>query len=462
MPIGRQVRGKAITMKVDFSGTDATVALNEGGAVTNRVDKVSPTTVIAPNLFFGAYEALAQRLTQAEAGASLHVYVAPQADLPLRIVEAVSDRVQTGRTVLNLRRHTVGIPGPGGELMMQVTADEAGHLVRLTVPVQGLDIVREDVAASSSRMLTHSNPTDEPITVPATGFNLAGTITRPPKPAAKNPAVVLLAGSNVGDRDSVVAGVAIMSQLAGALAEAGYVVVRFDKRGVGQSGGRAESATLSDHANDARVVFKWLADRKDVDEKRIALIGHSEGAAVALVTADREGKVAAVASIAGPGTTGAELILEQQAHQLELAKTPAEEREQKVALQKAIHEAVLTGEGWERIPRQFRAADTPWFQSLLQYDPARVLKGVKQPLLFLQGDLDQQVPAPHAERLGTLARELRKSRSIEVVMVEGVNHLLVPATTGEVTEYGTLADRNVSKDVIAALRTWLDKTLAAR
>lgn len=457
-----QLRGKPVVIKVGFEGGSANVETNDGGTVSNKVDKVSPKTVVTPNLFFGAYEALAQRLLTAPAGASLYVYVAPQADLPIRVVQVESDRVQTGRTVLTLRRSTIAMPGPGGELMMQITSDEAGHLVRLTVPVQGLDIVRDDVAASSSRMLTHSNPTDEPVTMPAEGFNLAGTLTLPKKPAAKNPAVVLLAGSNVGDRDSVVAGVAIMSQLAGALADAGYIVLRFDKRGYGQSGGRAEAATLADFSTDARVALKWLANRKDVDTRRIALVGHSEGAAVALVTAGKDGKVAAVASISGPGTSGADLVLEQQAHQLDLAKVSPEERAQKVELQKAIQNAVVTGTGWDMIPKQFRAADTPWFQSFLQYDPAKALKDVDQPLLILQGELDQQVPASHADKLGALAKKVSRSKAVEVVTVKGVNHLLVPATTGEVTEYGTLADRNVSKDVIKSLTDWLGKTFAGK
>jgi hypothetical protein len=50
---------------------------------------------------------------------------------------------------------------------------------------------------------------------------------------------------------------------------------------------------------------------------------------------------------------------------------------------------------------------------------------------------------------------------VEVVVVRGVNHLLVPAITGEVSEYGTLPDRNVSKDVTTAIGDWLKKTFAA-
>ena len=64
----------------------------------------------------------------------------------------------------------------------------------------------------------------------------------------------------------------------------------------------------------------------------------------------------------------------------------------------------------------------------------------------------------HAERLADLARKDSKSKSVELVIVKGVNHLLTPAETGAVTEYATLTDRNVSMDVSTAVTGWLTKT----
>ena len=45
--------------------------------------------------------------------------------------------------------------------------------------------------------------------------------------------------------------------------------------------------------------------------------------------------------------------------------------------------------------------------------------------------------------------------------MRGVNHLMVPATTGEIGEYATLPDRNVSKEITAAVTRWLTSTFAA-
>jgi hypothetical protein len=47
------------------------------------------------------------------------------------------------------------------------------------------------------------------------------------------------------------------------------------------------------------------------------------------------------------------------------------------------------------------------------------------------------------------------------VKVPAINHLLVPATTGEASEYAELKDKNVSKAVTGAIVTWLNKTLPA-
>src|SRR6185437_14632086 len=126
-------------------------------------------------------------------------------------------------------------------------------------------------------------------------------------------AVVLVGGSGPTDRDEMAFGIPVLGQVANAIADAGFIVVRYDKRGVGQSGGRLEAATLADYADDLRAAVKFLADRKDVDPKRIAVIGHSEGGDVALLAAAKDKKIAAIVLIGTNGVTGAELVLEQQA-----------------------------------------------------------------------------------------------------------------------------------------------------
>ena len=448
------------TVHIAFENGQAKVDSTLQGQAASKVDTVSPHTLVLPNGFFAFHEAVARRLRTITPPAELPAYIAPQVEIALKVRSVIDERVQTGSQIFNVRRYELAFSNPGGDLAFQLTADEDGRLIRVTIPAQNIDVVRDDVAASTSRTQTYSNPGDETVTISGNGFNIAATLTRPKtdRPGGRSPAAILLAGSGIGDRDGVAGGVPVLGQMAGALADAGYLAVRYDKRGYGQSGGRAESATLADFGEDARAVVRYLEKRSDVDPRRILVIGHSEGAWVALLAASREKKIAGVVSIAGPATTGAELVLEQQRHALDQMKISDAERQAKVELQKKIQQAVITGKGWEEIPPELRRqADSAWFQSLLTFDPARVVKDVRQPILIVHGELDRQVPVSHAAKLAELAKS-GKSRSVEAVTVRGVNHLLVPATSGEVSEYASLTDRNVSKDVTKTIADWIART----
>jgi pimeloyl-ACP methyl ester carboxylesterase len=244
--------------------------------------------------------------------------------------------------------------------------------------------------------------------------------------------------------------------------EAGFLVVRYDKRGVGQSGGRAESATILDYVDDARAVVAWLDKRRDVDKRRIAVVGHSEGAWVALAAAARDKRIAALVMLSGPGTTGADVVLEQQAHLFEQMKTPAAERQEKIDLQKRINTAVVKKGPWDGVPEGLRkAADTPWFESYLSFDPARYMKDVRQPVLIVQGELDSQVLPHHADKLARLAQARKRKVGVDIVKVPGVNHLLLPSKTGSMDEYASLSDEKVSTAVSSAVSLWLARTLGA-
>lgn len=477
------VNGGDTLLYTSFAGTTAVTKGVQAGQKIEHTETLPPQAVVLPNVFFGAYEALTRRLAAGASAQELPVFVGFGAQGSLRLLNAAAELVQLGTSTLNVRRYALAYTGPRGATMVHVYADEAGSLLRVSIPAQRVDIMRDDLAAATSRTVVYSNPTDEAVVIPAAGFNLGATLTwpssfatgrvatRPDQPAlagrsaladrpvARLPAVVLLAGAAANERDGLVAGVPILGQLAGALADAGFVAVRYDKRGHGQSGGRAESATLGDHAEDALAAVRWLSNRRDVDRDRIALVGHNEGAWTALLAATRERRITGVAAIAAPSTTGSERVLEQQRHVLERMNVAPAERVAKIELQERINAAVMTGRGWENVPADLRKhADTPWFQSFLSFNPARVIEDVRQPLLFIHGELDDEVPVLHVDRLGDLARKESRSRSVTVVAVRGVNHLLVPAVTGEVGEYGALKDRTVSAEVTNAIRDWLTKT----
>ena len=459
------VRGTLSTLHTTVTGTSASTELSSAvpGEPILRTDTVDGQAILLPNPFIAPFEAVAARLQTADAGSTLFLYQPGQGSFTAIVGASAPERIQTVERVINAKRTEVTFQAasqPPTEV--EVWADERGRLLRLRIPSQALEVSREDMTAVSTRRVAMTRANDEDIRIQANGFSLAGTLSRPEGKQTPLPAVVLVSGSGPTDRDETVAGIAVFGQLAHALADAGFLVVRYDKRGVGQSGGRTESATLGDYAEDVRAAVRMLSERKDVDKRRIALVGHSEGGSLAMIAASKDKRVAAIALVSTIGGTGADLNMYQVTHALERTSRPDAERQSTLDLQRRIQQAVLTGKGWDTIsiPDAIRRqADTPYFQSFLAFDPASVMKNIDQPLLIVQGTLDTQVPPNNADTLEALAKARKGSRGVEVVKVPGVNHLLVPATTGEVDEYARLGNAQVSPAVIAALEAWLRKTL---
>jgi len=450
---------RPMLLATSFGMTTAINEITQNGTTNSKTDQVSARTIVLPNSFFAAYEALAARLAASQPGTDLHAYVAPQGEIVVNVKGMTNEQLNSPAGLIAARRYDVVFQNPGQPLDASVTIDSQSRLVRVEVPTAGLRVIRSELASVAVRPQPVRNPNDSDVIIPAPGFTIAGTMTTPPGAnKLRLPAIVLVAGSGSIDRDELVAGVPIFAQLARGLAEQGFLVLRYDKRGVGQSGGRSERVTLQDYADDLLTVVKWMGKRKDVDPKRITVAGHSEGGAVAMLAAAREEDISSLVLIAAPGTPGSDLILEQQKHALELMGASEEERKAKVELQTRIQEAVVTEKGWETIPPELRAqADTAWFRSLLLFDPAKVMPKIEQPILIIQGDLDQQVTPHHADQLGALARTRKKSPPVEVVHLPGINHLLTPAKTGEVAEYATLPEKNITPEVAKRIATWLKK-----
>jgi len=460
MTIDATVRGQPHSIRTVVDGSSAKTEFTTNAQPGQKTDPIDPVSVlIVPSPFFSPYEALAQRLKTATVGAEIPVYNAPIGSFAVRVGESSAQQIRTTGRLIAAKRTRVTLMTPGAPVEADIWTDEPGRMIRLSVPAQSLEVVRDDVAAVSSRSVVISRANDQPVQIPSNGFSLVGTMSQPAQAAAgKLAAVVLVGGSGPTDRDGLAYGIPILGEIAGTLADAGFLVVRYDKRGIGQSGGRAESASLTDYADDVVAAVKMLANRKDVDPKRIAVIGHSEGGSVAMIAGANDKRIAAVGLLATPGVTGAEIVLAQQKHLLDRSTLSAEEKQAKIDLQKRIHQAVISGKGLDQLPPDVRrAVDNTEFQSILVTDPSKLMPNMRKPLLIVQPELDTQVEPANADKLDELAKQRKNAPPVETVKIPGVNHLLVPATTGEVEEYARLTDRHVSPKVTQALVTWLKR-----
>jgi pimeloyl-ACP methyl ester carboxylesterase len=462
MTLDTTVRGQPQTIRTTFSGSTITSVINIAGQ-SSVITATATPQIVLPSVFFAPYEALAARLRTAAPGSTIPAFAPPQSEMTIRIGDSVTERIQTPKETIEAKRTHVtitpeGVVSPPAEA--DIWTDPNGRVLRLSIPAQALEVVREDVASVATRHVPVSRPNDEQVRIPDNGFVLSGTLSKPVTPGAMRlPAVVLVGGNGPADRDELTFGIPIFGQLADVIADAGFIVVRYDRRGIGTSGGRDEAATLADYADDVRAAVKFLSDRKDVDNKRIAVAGYGEGGMMAMLAAAKDRRIAGLALLATPGVTGAELNLEQLQHALNRTNRTPAEKQTSIDLQKKLQQAVLTGGDWGQLAAYRKQADTPWFQSFLAFDPAKVMRDVRQPVLIVQGELDTQVAPANAEKLAALAGQRKNRPAAQVARVRGVNHLLAPAATGEPDEYPGLIDKRVGAEVSAALVDWLTMTL---
>jgi pimeloyl-ACP methyl ester carboxylesterase len=459
------LRQRLMVVSATVSGTTATSDLTEGTSRDRRVHEIAPDAVLLPSVYFGGHEVLASRLLGKKTGDEVPAYVPGQGPVTTRIVSASDERIQTASGTVKVRRFQVAVADQSRSVDAEVWVDEKGGLVRFSAATQTIDIVRTDVASVAARREAVPRAGDQSVRIPANGFTLAGTLSRPTGEAPKGtrlPAIVLVGSIGATDREETRAGIPILGQLASALADAGFLVLRYDQRGVGQSGGRAESAEIGDYAEDVRSVVRFLRRHKEVDRDRIALLGYDQGGSVAMTAAARDEDFEALILAATPGMKGTELVLEQQRAALAKMDLPEAEKQRRIDLQARINEAVITGRGWEEIPAGMRRqAESQWFRSLLVFDPAEPMKRLRQPVLVVHGALDAELGSHHAEALAAMAEARKKpaGEKVRLAVVPGVNHLLVAAREGTVDEYASLGGASVDPEVVTAIVAWLGETM---
>lgn len=301
------------------------------------------------------------------------------------------------------------------------------------------------------------------------GVALAGTLTLP-KSGGPFAAVLLISGSGPQDRDEALMGHKPFLVLSDYLTRLGFAVLRVDDRGTGKSGGVFSDATYRDKVADAIASVEWLKARKDIDPKRIGVLGHSEGGAIGPLAANQSSDIAFVVMMAGPGLPGDQLLKQQGIDitrasggddaavkkqvdlQSKMFQIVREEKDSAIA-EKRIREMLGSLPGAEQ---QAHAAVSPTVRELIAYDPAPVLRNLACPVLALDGALDLQVSAK--QNLPAIAAALAESKSgnWEVVSLPGLNHLFQTAKTGNVSEYSTI-EETISPLALRTIGDWLQR-----
>lgn len=277
------------------------------------------------------------------------------------------------------------------------------------------------------------------------GHVLAGTLTLPRDARGPVPAVVTITGSSPQDRDnnSPRGGpYRLFRQVADTLGRRGIAVLRLDDRGVGQSTGDLASATTADRADDIREAIAYLRRRSEVDGGRIALVGLSEGGLIAPMIAADDPGLRGMVLLAGPGSTGREVMAYQvRAQAAGRDGASAARRDSLVA--RAMEEAAARGR------------TQPWDRFFLSYDPLPTARRVRSvPVLILHGTTDRNVPPGDAQKLAEAFRGAG-NRDVTVHLLQDFNHIFLPDPDGRPQRYGALPSFAVPAEVLGPVADWL-------
>lgn len=309
----------------------------------------------------------------------------------------------------------------------------------------------------------------------ATNVELAGTITLP-KGTGPFPAAILIAGSGPLDRDESLAGHKPFLVLADYLTRKGIAVFRYDKRGIGSSTGSVDKTTTLEFASDVQAAVAYLKTRKEINPKRIGLIGHSEGAMIAPYVANHSEDLAWVVLLAAPATKGedtlmnqsgligqvgglsepqllASLTFDQEAYQVVRDEKDPDVITEKVKqlVKESGMDAALPPTALET---QLRMLSSPWFRYFLVYDPLPTLQVLRTPTLALYGQKDLQVSPKFNLELTKKALTEAGNTDFDVRELPELNHLFQHAYSGSPAEYEAI-EETFAPEVLAMISDWI-------
>ena len=316
------------------------------------------------------------------------------------------------------------------------------------------------------------------------GISLSGTLTLPNKEGVF-PVVILISGSGPQNRDEELLGHKPFLVLSDYLTKNGIAVLRYDDRGTALSKGDFKNATSADFAIDVESAITYLKSRKEINKKKIGLIGHSEGGLIAPMVANKSKDISFMVLLAGPGLKGDEILLLQQKLIGKASGVKDEDLQKKEKTNKQLFDIVNKSNNLEQLntdltkfiklelknnPNPEKPAEmsdevfvksqvnqiaNPWMQYFIKYNPVLALQKVKCPVLALNGEKDLQVPSK--ENLEAIKKALEKSGNKKVTVKElpYLNHLFQECKTGSPEEYETI-EQSFSPTALIEILNWIN------
>lgn len=350
-------------------------------------------------------------------------------------------------------------------------------LVGIEFPDKKIKITRSFLSKNLEAkkfVLKSGSYSEEDVTFNNKKVMLSGTLTIPKKEGLCPP--VLLIGEGKGcDREEG----GLFTAIADHLGKQGFLVLRFDKRGIGSSGQDSKSVTDTDEFEDASCALDYIFSRKETDPQRATIIGHGKGAFFATKLASETShtpditlrevpdagekrsaperkNVMALILMAPLISLGGETDLNFDNLKEMAVKLGWGDQYLKLAMKsrmETIERVKKTKSNWMSLLRT--RCFLKKLREELEERPTDMIRDVDIPVLILHGKEDEFIPAKAA---ATLDKALEESgnKSHKLIYYGYLGHFF-----GKYTEDGVnKAHYDVDKEVLYTIDKWLGNSLA--
>jgi len=248
-------------------------------------------------------------------------------------------------------------------------------------------------------------------------------------------------------------------------AQAGYAVLIYDKRGVGQSEGEyIETPDMKVPASDLVKAVGYLMSRNEIDKKRIGVYGHSQGGWVAPLAAVMSPAISFVMVSCGGGVSIRETVLYSLRFQLQPYQP--KDMDAAIAMIRTLYIYLATGNSYSSTAAMYeQMVQEPWFALLRQmgftdklpppsllkepvfdffrnisYDPQSTLQSLSKPVFVLLAEKDDSVPTEQSKLRWEEAFDgLEREKLLAITVLPDEDHFDFERKDGQVVYKETFA-----------------------
>jgi pimeloyl-ACP methyl ester carboxylesterase len=310
-------------------------------------------------------------------------------------------------------------------------------------------------------------------------ITLSGEIAIPRRNGSTVPAVLLISGNGPHTREQTISGCPTFRMISEYLVSGGIAVMSVDARGYGFSTGPDEmQTTTADRAADALASLKILKSQPEIDPSWVGVVGHSEGAMIAMILADDPKFLSFAILLGAPGERCSRIWIQQKLSSLagkgatqptlDAVRASFERFVDQAApgfsSDAAYYEAgkdVLHAHGVKEeeisdafVDKILSDLRTPHMKYFLGWDPARYLPNVRVPVFAIWGERDDQVPP--ARNASLFQQAAAKNPGITVRVLPNEDHFFLTRAghkPGARHEYGRM---HVSPALLAQTAEWIE------